>query len=119
MMLESKTEKIVKEIQSEIQPKTFWEPALEKNVTLYFIDTKNFKKNKKYQTQFLEMYHLLNDDFVSIFENIITKEIIAIAFPLDAKKLVVSSLFKDEDYEKLSEIKDKFQTEITEYLQNL
>lgn len=119
MMLESKTEKIVKEIRNEIKPKTFWEPKIGKNVNLYFIDLMTFQKYKKYQIHFLEMHHLLNEDSAILLENVVTKEIIVIAFPMDAKKLLISSLFKNEEYEILENIKNDFQTEITEYLQNL
>lgn len=119
MILEGKTEKIVNEIQNEIQPKTFWEPKMGKNINLYFIDLMTFQKYKKYQIQFLEMHHLLNEDSALVLENIVTKEIIVIAFPINAKKLLIPSLFKNEEYEILENIKNDFQTEITEYLQNL
>jgi hypothetical protein len=62
---------------------------------------------------------LLNEDSAMVLENMITNELFVIAFPLDAKKLLVSSLFEKEEYEKLEELKNIFQNEINKYLQSI
>ena len=119
MILEGKPLEIIDEIKNKIKPIRFWEPKIGKNVTLYFINSQLFLINKKYQNQFLELYNLLNEDNAMLIENLLTNELFVIAFPLDARKLLISLLFKEENYETLNKIKNNFQNEINEYLQTL
>jgi len=83
-----------------------------------FIDLKMLQ-NKKYQNQFLELYPILNKDKSILLENVLTGEVIAIIYHHNAKKFVISSLFKEEEYEILENIKNNFQKEIKEYLKTL